>query len=110
MYLTFHPEISLKKVFFFSFPLSLSLWTPEKFKKGVIKYLCLLYLKIIEKLVKSRDQIPEIGGYIEQCSGFRGVSKAGKACEKPAKGGSEILGSPEIGGCFQREGTSIRVP
>ena len=38
---------------------------------------------------------PEIGGYIEQCSGFRGVSKAGKACEKPVKsprkGGSEML-------------------
>ena len=35
-YLTFHPEISFKKGVFF---LSLSLWTPEKFKKGVIKYL-----------------------------------------------------------------------
>ena len=34
---------------------------------------------------------PEIGGYIEQRSGFRGVSKAGKAREKPAKGGSEML-------------------
>ena len=34
-YLTFHPEISFKKGVFF---LSLSLWTPEKFKKGVIKY------------------------------------------------------------------------
>ena len=84
VYLTFHPEISFNR-FFFS--LSLSLCTPEKFKKGVIKYLCLLYLKIIGKLIKSREQIPEIGGYIEQCSGFRGVSKAGKACEKPAKGG-----------------------
>ena len=90
MYLTFHPEISFKKgVVFFS----LSLWTPEKFKKGVIKYLCLLYLKIIEKLIKSRDQIPEIGGYIEQCSGSRGVSKAEKACEKPAKGGFRNFGS-----------------
>ena len=47
--------------------LSLSLWTTEKFKKGVIKL--------------------NIGGYIEQCFGFRGDSKAGKACEKPAKGG-----------------------
>ena len=38
---------------------------------------------------------PEIGGYIEQRSGFRGVFKAGKAREKPAKsprkGGSEML-------------------
>ena len=33
-YLTFHPEISFKKGVDF---LSLSLWTPEKFKKGVIK-------------------------------------------------------------------------
>ena len=33
-YLTFHPEISLKKGVVF---LSLSLWKPEKFKKGVIK-------------------------------------------------------------------------
>ena len=36
-----------------------------------------------------------------------GVSKAGKACEKPAKGGFRNVVSPEIGGCFQREGTSI---
>ena len=45
---------------------------------------------------------PEIGGggYIEQCSGFRGVSKAGKAREKPAKGGFNFFGKPEIGGCF----------
>ena len=48
-------------------------------------------------------------GYIEQCFGFRGVSKAGKACEKPAKGGCRKFVSPEIGGCFQREGTSICV-
>ena len=34
---------------------SLSLWTPEKFRKGVIKYLCLLYLKIIKKLIKSNS-------------------------------------------------------
>ena len=33
-YLTFHPEISFKKGVVF---LSLSLWMPEKFKKGVIK-------------------------------------------------------------------------
>ena len=33
-YLTFHPEISFKKGVVF---LSLSFWTPEKFKKGVIK-------------------------------------------------------------------------
>ena len=37
-------------------------------------------------------------GYIEQCSGFRGVSKAGKACENPAKGGFRNFVSPEIGG------------
>ena len=49
-------------------------------------------------------------GYIEQFFGFRGVSKAGKACEKPAKGGFRNCVSPEIGGCFQREGTSICVP
>ena len=36
-----------------------------------------------------------------------GVSKAGKAYEKPAKGGFRNFVSPEIGGCFQREGTSI---
>ena len=54
-------------------------------KKGVIKYLCLLYLKIINNLIKSRAQIPEIPASFEQCSGFRGVSKAGKGCEKPAK-------------------------
>ena len=48
-------------------------------------------------------------GYIEQFFGFRGVSKAGKACEKPAKGGFRNCVSPEIGGCFQREGTSICV-
>ena len=95
-------------MFFLS--LSLSLWTPEKFKKGVIKYLCLLYLKIIEKLIKSRDQIPEIEGYIEQCSGFRGSPRQEKPAKSPRKGGSEILASPERGGYFQREGTSIRVP
>ena len=50
-------------------------------------------------------------GYIEQCFGFRGVSKAGKAYEKPAKGGFRNFVSPEIGGCFQREGTKhICVP
>ena len=68
--------------------LSLSLWTPEKFKKGV--------------------KIKNYRGYIEQCFGFRGVSKAGKACEKPAKGGFRNVVSPEIGGCFQKEGTSMR--
>ena len=85
MYLTFHPDISLKKGVFFSL---FSLWTPEKFNKGVIQYLCLLYLKIIEKWSIDR-------GYIEQCSGFRGVSKAEKACEKPGKGGFRNFGSPE---------------
>ena len=57
VYLTFHPEISFKRGCFF-----LSLWTSENFEKGVINHLCLLNLKIIdiEKLIKSRDQIPEI--------------------------------------------------
>ena len=58
-YLTFHPEISLKKGVVF---LSLSLWMPEKIKRGVIK--------------------KNYRGYIEQCFGFRGVSKAGKARER----------------------------
>ena len=108
MYLTFHPEISFKKGVCF-YPLFL--WTPEKFKKGVIKYLCLLYLKIIKKLIKSRAQIPEIPASFEQCSGFRGVSKGGKACEKPANGVFRNFGCPEIGeGVLQREGTSLHVP
>ena len=85
-YLTFHPEISLKRGWFFF----LSLFGRLRNLKGDYK-------------MKYR-------GYIEQCSGFRGVSKAGKACEKPAKGGFRNVVSPEIGGCFQREGTSICVP
>ena len=63
-----------------------------------MKYLCLLYLKIIKNLIKSRAQIPEIPASFEQCSGFRGVSKAGIACEKPAKGVFRNFGCPEIGG------------
>ena len=106
MYLTYHPEISFKKGVFF-FPLFL--WTPEKFKKGVIKYLCLLYLKIIKNLIKSWAQIPEIPASFEQCSGFRGVSCL-KPVKSPQKGVFRNVGCPEIGGCFQREGTSIHVP
>ena len=71
---------------------SLSLWTPEKCKKGVIKYLCLLYLKIIENLIKSRDQIPEIPASFEQCSGFRGVSKARKSLRKARERGVQKFG------------------
>ena len=36
-YLTFHPEISFKKGWFLFLSLEISLWTPEKFIKGVIK-------------------------------------------------------------------------
>ena len=32
------------------------------------------------------------------------VSKAGKSCEKPAKGGFGNFGSPQIGGAFLKRG------
>ena len=56
------------------------------------------------------ESSPQIGGYIEQCSRFRGVSKAGKACEKPAKGGFRNFGSPEIGVLSKGGNEHIRVP
>ena len=52
-------------------------------------------------------------GYIEQCFRFRGISKAGKACKKPAKGGwgvGQIFCQSGDRGCYQRERTSICVP
>ena len=82
---------------------SLFLWTPEKFKKGVTKYLSLLYLKIIKYLIKSRAQIPEFPASFEQCSGFRGISKVGKACEKPAKGMFINVGLSGERGVFSKE-------
>ena len=82
--LTFHPEISLKRGCFFFFSLiSLDSW----------------------------EIIPNLGGYIEHFSWFRGVSKAEKACNKPAKGGFENVGSPQIGGAFKKmEQAYICVP
>ena len=76
-YLTFTRRFLLKRGGF-SFSFSLEAW---EFNKGGYK-------------IKYR-------GYIEQCFGFRGVSKAGKACEKPAKGGFRNCVSPEIGGAFK---------
>ena len=53
---------------------------------------------------------PEIGGYIEQRSWFRGVSKAGKAREKPAKGGFGNVGSAQIGGLFKKRVQAYAYP
>ena len=52
----------------------------------------------------SLEIIPNLGGYIEHFSVFRGVSKAGKAREKPAKGGFGNVGSPQIGGVLSKRG------
>ena len=81
-YLTFHPEISFKKGWFFFLSLSISLWTPEKEKKGGGGY-----------EIKHR-------GYIEQCSGFSGSLRQEKPAKSPRKGGSEIL-SGDMGGAFK---------
>ena len=73
VYLTFHPEISLKRVFFF-------------FKSHLFGLL---------------RNYSEFRGYIKHFSGFKGVSKAGKAREKPAKMFGNV-GSPQIGGAFKK--------
>ena len=81
MYLTFYPGISLKGEVFF--PLS--------------------FLGLMGNLKRGLEDIPYTinMGYIEQCSGFRGVAMAGKAREKPAKGGFRNIGRPEMGGAFK---------
>ena len=97
VYMTFHPEISFKKGVLFS----LSLFGLLRNLKRGYKISLFTLFENQRKLINSRDQIPEIPASFEQCSGFRGVSKAGKACEKPAKGGFRNAGSPEIGGTFK---------
>ena len=57
--------------------LSLSLWTPEKFKKGVIN----------KNIGGTLSSVLDLGGSPRQ--------------EKPAKGGFRNVVSPEIGGAFK---------
>ena len=76
----------------------------------------------LEEVPTSNDSLSEMSrgggglcmswdrGYIEQCSGFRGVSKAGKAREKPAKGGFGNVGSTQIGGLFKKRVQAYAYP
>ena len=88
--LTFHPEISLKRG-------------------------CFLFFSLIP--LDSWEIISNLEGYIEHFSWFRGVSKAGKAREKPAKRprrarerGFGNVGSPQIGGAFKQREQAYAYP
>ena len=71
------------------------------FKKGVFFLFSLISLD-------SWEIIPNLGGYIEHFSWFRGVSKAGKAREMPTKRGFGNIGSPQIGGASERGNEHMR--